>query len=235
MEATPTDIPNDATDKILAADFRNIVKKVKEGKTLSQAELVRVHSRSERLNDDFTTWAKNVTRLADILGVTRQTLNRWRKIEGAPQPRPNGWHSVAEWQTFTKAHGLNLNAEDTPSLEMWKLRNVELDARKKEIELGVMLKNYISWADANQSILSGVSKLFSILRTRLLYENAPLYRTGDVIGNSQLNAIALDEAQQMAVEHFRTFLDERTAIPEAPTANEDEPQLETDPSLTPTL
>ena len=44
--------------------------------------------------------AENYVELAKILGVTRRTLQNWRKRPDAPKPMANGFHDVAAWREF---------------------------------------------------------------------------------------------------------------------------------------
>ncbi len=230
--------PEQAT-KVLEKDLENSIRKVGDGRGLTQSERARLLSIAygNPSNTVAVPYARNMVELAEQLGITRRTLNNWQKQKDAPKPLSNGLHDVNAWREFAQAKGLKTGSETGTtngscgnSLETWKLRHAELDARKKEIELAILLRDYIPWEEVNHSIISGVSKAFSILRKRLLHENAPLYKTGDAVGNSELNETALDEAQQMAVEHFMSFLNERPEIPEVPPFSDDL-ELEDDETL----
>jgi transposase-like protein len=67
-------------ERLLSADLKNIVKKVADGKTLSPSELNRVKSIASGSNETVTH-ARNIAELAMLLGVSRQTLYQWKKLE----------------------------------------------------------------------------------------------------------------------------------------------------------
>src|SRR5690554_4746861 len=126
MEIKNTDITQDAAERIMAADFKNIVKKVREGKPLSQAELARVQARAVGAANTSLTTASNLTELASALGVTRQSIHRWRKMENAPLPAANGLHSVFAWRQFMAENGLE-GGTATTDMEALKARKLLAD------------------------------------------------------------------------------------------------------------
>ena len=95
-------ITQEAAEKILEADFTNIVRKVRDGKTLTSTERARVQARAAGSSATLTE-AKTIVELASALGVTRRTLSNWRKMKGAPEPNPNGSHNVSAWRDFVQA------------------------------------------------------------------------------------------------------------------------------------
>ena len=98
-------ITQEAAEKILEADFTNIVRKVRDGKTLTSTERARVQARAAGSSATLTE-AKTIVELASALGVTRRTLSNWRKMKGAPEPNPNGSHNVSAWRDFVQANEL---------------------------------------------------------------------------------------------------------------------------------
>ena len=70
----PKELSPDVAGKILDADFQNIVKKVAAGKPLTVAERARIEARAAG-STESTAYAKTKVELADLLGVTRRTLN----------------------------------------------------------------------------------------------------------------------------------------------------------------
>ncbi len=101
----PVDIEPEMAEKLLDADFRNVIAKIKAGKTLTVAERARVQARAAGCTDS-TAYAKTVVELAALLGVTRRTITAWRKLPGAPAPTAAGAHPVAEWREFVRVRGL---------------------------------------------------------------------------------------------------------------------------------
>ncbi len=85
MSLTP-----DQASKILEADIRNIVKKVQEGKVLSNQERA-----SLALMADEKEVATSLSELSKILGVSRQSIYNWKEQEGSPQDL-----NVEAWRCF---------------------------------------------------------------------------------------------------------------------------------------
>ncbi|MDP0501844.1 MAG: hypothetical protein Q7P63_17255 [Verrucomicrobiota bacterium JB022] len=140
--------PEDA-EKLVKADVHNILKKVKAGKTLTPSELQRIRSVAGE-TDASVTKAKNLTQLASLLGVTRQTLYAWKKMEGAPVPAANGEHDVIAWREFAKARDLK-NSDDAPaSSEALKARKLLAEVEQRELKTAIMKGDYIPLAQVRE-------------------------------------------------------------------------------------
>jgi hypothetical protein len=108
---TPADIP-----KLIAKDLRNIERKVnKQRRPLSKVERDRLQAIADgsQSTTSNTTWAKDQVELAEILGVARQTVLRWRK-EGAPAAAPNGLWNVPAWRDWMSANWKRTAEEKEP-------------------------------------------------------------------------------------------------------------------------
>lgn len=196
MESNP-DLSSDAADRILAADFKNIVKKVKDGKTLTQAELARVQSKASQARDASITVAKNLTELASVLGVARQTLNRWRKLEGAPESKPNGSHSVIEWRQFMHAHDLEGNSGST-DMDALKARKLLADIEDRELRTAVRKGEYVQFEQVRLDWTTCVGKARALLEARFLNELPPV-----LVGK---DAIAIrEELEKVLLEVYETL------------------------------
>lgn len=186
------DISPEAADRILSADFKNIVKKVKDGKTLTQAELARIQSRATQANSVSLTVAKNITQLASVLGVARQTLNRWRKLNRAPEPKPNGSHSVIEWRQFMAANDLEGNSSST-DLEALKARKLLADIEDRELRTAVRKGEYIAVEQVRQEWTNQIGKARALLEARFLNELPPVLVGKDAIAiRSDLERVLLE-------------------------------------------
>lgn len=195
----------DKAEKILDADFQNIVKKVAGGKTLTVAERALIEARASG-SKDSTAYAKNVVELAGILGVSRRTINHWRKIEGSPKPLANGQHDVSAWREFVRLNGLKGGREAVgANQEALKARRLLVDIEERELRLAIKRGDYLHKEEVRRAIIEGMARLFAILHKRLEDELPPLSCGKDAVGIREENARALDEARLQAYEFFTTW------------------------------
>jgi DNA-binding XRE family transcriptional regulator len=197
MDNASADIAPDAAERIIAADFKNIVRKVREGKTLSQAELARVQARAAQAKDSSITSARNNTELASVLGVARQTLNRWRKLKGAPQPKPNGGHSVVEWRQFMAERDLEGGSTAT-DMEALKARKLLAEIEDRELRTAVRKGEFISLEQVRVDWTTQIGKARALLEARFLNELPPV-----LVGK---DAVAIrEELERVLLEVYETL------------------------------
>jgi hypothetical protein len=96
----------DIAQKILNRDFANIVSRVQSGGKLTRQERAMLQSMAVGAGGDKPDTANSYVELAKILGVTRQSLDRWRKRKDAPKPTANGTHNVVLWREYMKRNDL---------------------------------------------------------------------------------------------------------------------------------
>ena len=78
-------------------------------------------------------YAKTIVELADILGVNRKTIDRWRKMKGSPKSKPDGRQDISKWRQFIKKNGLK--EADTPEDEVLKSRKLLAEVKQAELSL----------------------------------------------------------------------------------------------------
>ena len=79
-------LPPDLARKLLHKDLANLVKRVHEGKKLTRAERAMLQNLAGMSSPESgPTHASNYVELAEILGVTRQTLGPLAEAEGRPE------------------------------------------------------------------------------------------------------------------------------------------------------
>lgn len=106
---------SDVADRILRRNILNIVRKVQDGKTLSNVELSVVQGYVDSSDADSPiglAWVQNQTDLARELGVNRKTIQRWLKIEGNPRTASDGRYSVTEWRKWANDNNFKVSDED---------------------------------------------------------------------------------------------------------------------------
>jgi hypothetical protein len=191
-----------AAQKVLNKDFENLIRKVGSGKTLTTAERALIEARASG-SSKTTAYAKTIVELAEILAVTRRTINIWKKMEGAPKPLPNGQHDVTAWREFVRLNGLKggkgLSGANQEAL---KARRLLVDIEERELRLAIKRGDYLHKEEVRRNIIEGMARLFAILHKRLEDELPPLSCGKDAVGIREENAKALDEARRQAYEFF---------------------------------
>jgi len=144
------------------------------------------------------TLAANYNELAEALGVTRQAIHSWRKLEGAPEANANGTHEVAVWREFVKQRGLK-NEEDVSDVESsLKARKLLAEVMEREFRLQVKQGEYVLLDDVKTRWAYHVGQAVALLRKRLEQEIPPIL--------SGLDAIAIRKELSIAVDEFAAIL-----------------------------
>lgn len=127
---------------LLKADLANLAKKVKDGKTLSASE--RNILQSALTGDKLSTaeFVASAIELAELLGVDRRTISRWRKIEGNPGVQPDGRYHVPSWRAFKISRQGEDDGEGMSQTQL-KARQVLLQNQKLEIQIAVLKREYM--------------------------------------------------------------------------------------------
>ncbi len=171
-------------DKILNKDLENIIKKASSGKTLTDAERARI--KEFYGESQSPTYVKSAIELANILGVNRKTIARWKKNKSAPKPLPNGSYKVEDWQAFVKQN--ELKEPESQEETQLKSRKLLAEVKQAEIKLKVMEGTYVSLERVRSIWLQHIGQVRQILESRLLNELPPILTT--------LNAIEIREKLQ---------------------------------------
>ena len=193
-------ITPEVAERILAKDYTNIVKKVTEGKPLSKTERDLIQARAESMADASITTAKDLTELATILGVSRQSLHTWRKLEGSPTPAANGSHSVIAWRQFIRQSDLHggsgkLTVERHEAL---KARKLLAEVEQREIRTAILKGEYVSLEEVRLTWTTQVGKAIALMRAKFESELPPIL--------SGLDAIAIQRELSAAIDEICTTL-----------------------------
>ena len=129
--------------------------------------------------------------LADILGVNRKTIARWRKMKGSPKSKPDGRQDISKWKQFIKKNGLK--EADTPEDEVLKSRKLLAEVKQAELKLKVMEGTYVPIEKVREVWMSHIGQVRSILESRFLNELPPLLTTLDAIQIREKLQEVLDE------------------------------------------
>ncbi len=182
----------DIAEKILDADFQNIVKKVAAGKPLTVAERSRIESRAAG-SAETLAYAKTLVELAAVLGVTRRTLSTWQKMEGAPQALSNGLWPVAEWREFVRLRGLKGGKTPVGNEEALKARKLLAEVEERELRIAVKKGEYVPITKVREEWIGLVAQATSILRAKFENELPPVLSGLDATGIQRECRKAIDE------------------------------------------
>lgn len=157
-------------DAILAADLKNVIRKVERGVTLTKEDR-RVIAQA---NGESAQIAHTYKELAEILGITKQGLHRWRQIEGAPRSE-NGEHDIDAWRRFRALHGLKGYTDDEvleevdgmPTLPILQRRKLKLFCDEKEIQLAARRAELIEAETVREFIAKKAEQSTATLRGML--------------------------------------------------------------------
>jgi hypothetical protein len=162
----PAPIPSDGSiltqeqaSKLLRRDVANLVKKVTNGKPLTSTERALVQSSAS--GSDLTmakAWAVDQVELGEILGITRKTVQRWRK-EGAPDAESNGRWSLAGWRAWMAQHGKKGGDEKESAIQsrsQLEAKRLLLMNDKLEIEIGILKSEFTRNSEIEHQIKSMV-------------------------------------------------------------------------------
>ena len=135
------EIDSKLAQKVLDADLANMAKRVNEGKNLTANQRAHFMQATGQMPLPETGLAKNKVELAAILGVARQTIYKWTKLDEAPSPNQDGTHNIADWLAFVKMRHLK-GAEEEGGMALPD-RKLLGQCLKIEAELEILKGNWI--------------------------------------------------------------------------------------------
>lgn len=176
--------------KLLAANTKVVVSRLSKGKPLSKSDRLKLEEIAS-LDDEGESgnFVAGWEKLAQILGVTRRTLQTWRKKKGAPKPNKDGKHNVDAWLEFVNADKLDQFGKD---FREQKLRILKAQANEREFRLGILEEKYVEIDGVRETWSAHVHQAIALMRSKFENELPPLY-TLDPVDNMKLNQQAIDE------------------------------------------
>ena len=197
MEAVSPDIAK----KLLTRDFTNLVARVQKGGKLTRAERAMLQSMATGTGAAPTTAASYVE-LAAILGISRQSVNAWKKRKDAPKPAANGLHDVAAWREFMRRNDLKGGeplAQDAADLETsLKARKLLAEVEERELRLGIRRGDFVAVEEVRQTWTEFVAQATAMLRKKFEQELPPIL--------SGLDATGIQEEARRAIDEVLTIL-----------------------------
>ena len=197
MEAVSPDIAK----KLLSRDFANLVGRVQKGGKLTRGERAMLQSMATGTGAAPTT-ATNYVELSVILGVTRQSINTWKKRKDAPKPASNGLHDVAAWREFMRRNDLKGGEPLTPDAAdietSLKARKLLAEVEERELRLGIKRGDFVAVEEVRQTWTELVAQATSMLRKKFEQELPPIL--------SGLDATGIQEEARHAIDEVLTIL-----------------------------
>jgi len=189
----------DIASKLLKRDFTNLVARVQKGGKLTRAERAMLQSMATGSGADPATAASYVE-LAAILGVTRQSINTWKKRKGSPKPAANGLHDVAAWREFMRLHDLKGGEVAQPGdvESSLKARKLLAEVEERELRLGIRRGDYVAVEEVRQMWTELVAQATAMLRKKFEQELPPIL--------SGLDATGIQEEARRAIDEVLTIL-----------------------------
>ncbi len=191
-----TSLPPDLARKLLNKDLANLVQRVHHGGKLSRVErsmLQNLASSSAGGDKVGPAFARNFVDLADILGVTRQSITTWKKRKDAPTPAANGLHDVSTWREFMKRHDLKGAEPGTDFDTALRARKLLAEVEERELKVAVRKGLYVAVEDVRQEWTRVAGRVTSLLRNKFENELPPICSGLDATGIQEENRKAIDE------------------------------------------
>ncbi len=182
----------EVAEKILDADFQNVVRKVAAGKPLTVAERSRIEARAAG-SQETLAYAKTLVELAAVLGVTRRTLTTWQKMDGSPKPLSNGLWPVADWREFVRVRGLKAGKTPVGNEEALKARKLLAEVEERELRIAVKKGEYVPLTKVREQWIGLVAQATSVLRAKFENELPPILSGLDATGIQRECRQAIDE------------------------------------------
>jgi hypothetical protein len=189
-----TTLPPDIARKLLHKDLTNLVKRVHGGGKLSRAERSMLQNLASVTGENTgPPFARNYVELAEILGVSRQAINGWRKRKDAPQPAPNGLHDVGEWREFMKRHDLKGATVATDEETALRARKLLAEVEERELKVAVRKGLYVTVEQVRHEWTTVAGRVTALLRNKFENELPPILSGLDATGIQGECRRAIDE------------------------------------------
>jgi hypothetical protein len=199
MGMEPKEISPELAEKILDADFANVIKKVSAGKPLTVAERARIEARAAG-STDSTAYAKTLVELASLLGVTRRTLSNWQKLDGAPLALSNGFWPVTDWREFIRLRGLKSGKPTFSNEDALKARKLLAEVEERELRLQIKKGEYVRVEQVRSEWIGLAAHATAILRAKFENELPPVLSGLDATGIQEECRRAIDEVLRVLHE-----------------------------------
>ena len=196
-----TPIPPDLARKLLSKDFANLIQRVQHGGKLSRTERSMLQNMAAGSTPEAgPLFVKNFVELADALGVTRQTLNKWKKLKDVPEAKPNGLHEVSVWREFMRRHDFQSTNLATDEETALRARKLLAEVEERELKVAVRKGLYVTVEEVRRTWTTQIGRATALLRNKFESELPPIL--------SGLDATGIQEECRKAIDEVLTTLHE---------------------------
>ena len=194
-------IPPELARKLLTKDFANLVQRVQRGGKMSRTERSMLQNMAAgSVPEAGPLFVKNFVELAGVLGVTRQSLNKWKKIGEAPESKPNGLHEVAAWREFMHRHDFQSTNPATDEETALRARKLLAEVEERELKVAVRKGLYVTVEEVRRTWTTQIGRATALLRNKFESELPPIL--------SGLDATGIQEECRKAIDEVLTVLHE---------------------------
>jgi hypothetical protein len=174
-------------EKLLKANYRLLVQRVAKGQPLSVSDRKLLESIASGAAGASSTFARNQSELADILGVNRKTIQRGLTRPGNPGAKPDGRLDVAAWREFLR--GVS-GIEDAGDIDATRERARHILLKNQKLQQDIDIKGglYVAKIDVEKAVAA------MVLNVKRLLLNGPSSLAPQVVG------LTIPEAEKLLSE-----------------------------------
>lgn len=193
-----TDLPAALAQKLLQHDTANLVRRVQQGQPLTPPErsMLQDMAAAPASLPSSPALVGSYVELAAALGVTRRTIQTWRKRSDAPRPTAAGFHEVEAWLEFMRK--ARLAGQCNPEEAELRLRRLLAETQEREMRLQARRALYVSRAEVRAEWGRVKARV-----TRLLREKFEKELPGVLV---ELEAAEIQSVHQRAIDEVLTRL-----------------------------
>lgn len=193
-----TDLPPPLAQKLLQHDLANLARRVQQGHPLSPAERSMLQGMATAPASPTLSPSVVLTfvQLAAVLGVSRRTLQTWRKRPDAPKPAPGGVHDVETWRVFMRT--AQLAGHCTEEEAALRLRRLLAETEERELRLAERRAAFVSMDEVKAEWSRVKARV-----TRLLRQTFEQELPGVLV---ELEAADIQAVNQRAIDEVLTQL-----------------------------
>ena len=198
-----TVLPASLAQKLLQHDIANLLRRVQQGQPLTPAERSMLQDMATAPGSlpSSTALVGSFVELAAALGVTRRTIQTWRKRSDAPRPTAAGFLEVEAWREFMRQ--ARLAGQCSPEEAELRLRRLLAETQEREMRLQARRALYVSRAEVKAEWSRVKARV-----TRLLREKFEQELPGVLV---ELEATEIQSVNQRAIDEVLTSLSQGDA------------------------